>query len=57
MRSLMLGLFMICGVVLVPIRIAGDCGPLSTFQGYTFINPYIVSLDPKIAGFFLDLGL
>lgn len=57
MRSLMLGLFMICGVVLVPIRIAGDCGPLSTFQGYTFINPYIVSLDPKIAGFFLDFDI
>lgn len=48
---------MLLGIVVVPIRITGDCGPLDSFQGYTFINPYIVSLDPKIAGFFLDFDI
>lgn len=57
MRSLILSLFIICGITFIPIRIAGDCGPYDTFQGYHFINPYIVPLDPNMAGFFLDFDI
>lgn len=57
MRSLIVSLLIVCAISLMPIRIAGDCGPLNAFRGYTFINPYIVPLDPSLAGFFLDFDI
>lgn len=57
MRSLIAGLAIVVAVLISPVRIAGDCGPFTSFQGYSFINPYIVHLDPDLVGFFLDFDI
>jgi len=44
-------------LLLLPLTIAGDCGPGSrAFYGYSFINPTIADFDPTRAPFFLDFG-
>ena len=48
----LLGLFFLC---LVPSRIAKGCGPLLTFEGYSFIEPAIMNMQAAYAPFILRM--
>lgn len=57
MRTILLTILLFLSWLSLPVPIAGDCGPMTSFQGYSFINPYIVRLNPNLAQFFLDFDV
>lgn len=57
MRTILITTLLLLSWLSLPIPIAGDCGPVQTFQGYSFINPYIVRLNPDLTHYFLDFEI
>lgn len=48
-------LFVLLILLVLPSKIVNACGPIYSFQGYSFINPRIIDLKAALAPFYLSV--